>query len=151
MSGSPEAWDRLSARSPLTPEGDEPSLIALVATAWGDLASMLGVCTAALMALTANGHRAALPAFPWSLALAAAWWAAAAAALVTIRRGTPGMLLAGLAFDHSLRPRRLVPVLLAALLQACTLGLPALAGARRSPLGFASGTRLRSRGESEEE
>jgi hypothetical protein len=105
------------------------------------------VCTAALLALAASGHRAALPAFPWSLALAATWWGAAAAALVVVRRGTPGMVLAGLSFDRALPPRRVVPVLLAALVQACTLGVPTLVGARRSPLALASGQRILTRGE----
>jgi hypothetical protein len=136
------AWDRLAAPAPEQPVPDRPSTITLLSSAWGDLVALLAVSTACIVALHLFGHRVGLRAFPWALALAVAWWAAASAATIVVRRGSLGMLLAGLRFADQVPPRRVVATLVAALLQGCCFGLPALLGPRWSPLHLASGQRL---------
>jgi hypothetical protein len=119
-----------------------PPFITLVGGAWGDLVAVLAVCTAAFMALATLGYDAASDTIPWALALGALWWAAAAAILLVIRQGTPGMLMAGMVFDEPIPRRRVGWVVLAALVLAGMLGLPALLGARLSPLRLAAGVHV---------
>jgi hypothetical protein len=120
----------------------EPAVVTLVGSAWGDLVAMLGVCTLALLGLALLGYRAELVMLPWTLALAVAWWAVAAAIMVLVRQGTPGMLMAGIAFDGAISRGRIPAVLLAACVLCCTLGALALLGAKRSPLRLAGGVDL---------
>jgi hypothetical protein len=147
-------WDRLrdlpqdgSAPSAGGREPDSeqapPPLIILLAAAWGDLVAVLLVCTAGLLALVGFGHRVTLPCLPWAVALAVTWWVAASAVLVVVRRGTPGMLMAGVVFSEAVAPRRVGLVVVVSLVVGLTLGLPALLGARLSPLGAAAGSPLR--------
>jgi hypothetical protein len=149
----PRDWDRIreSTDDPVAEtveheleirEGPEPAVVSLVGSAWGDLVAVLGVCTLALLGLALLGYRAELAMLPWTLALAVAWWAAATAIMVLVRHGTPGMLMAGVAFDRAISRGRIPAVLLAALVLWCTLGVLALLGARRSPLRFAAGVDL---------
>lgn len=145
----PNDWDALVDRggedhterpSPPTVENKEPGLplITLMAISWADLVAMLAVCTGALMAILLLGERPALPAFAWSAGLALTWWLFAGSVLVVVRQGTPGMLMAGVSFEHPVAPRRVPGVLTAALLGVATLGLPGLLGDRRSLLRIAA-------------
>lgn len=122
--------------------GSEPPTINVLASSWADAVAVLAVCTAALVALNAVGYQIMLGAFPWAVALGFAWWVFAAAALVTIRQGTPGMLLAGIHFSTLVPPHRVALVLVAAVVSAALVGLPGLFGARRSPLALAAGSAL---------
>lgn len=123
---------------------DSPPTINLLASSWADAVASLGVCTAALFGLNAAGHHGSLTAFPWAAALGVAWWTIAAVALVVIRQGTPGMLLAGIVFSDRVAPRRVAMVIVAAAVSALLLGLPGLLGSRRSPLAFAAASELES-------
>jgi hypothetical protein len=145
----PPDWDRLqdSRHDAVTAtyeidvedELHTPPVVAMVGSAWGDLVTVLGVCTAALIALAMLGYRTEIATFPWALGLGVAWWGAAAAVLLVVRAGTPGMLMAGVAFASGVPRPRIPWVLITALVQLCTLGVPALLGATRSPLRLAAG------------
>jgi len=148
----PRDWDRLEETGPEATRGpDQPHedrtdqrlpLTTLVGGAWGDLVSVLAVCTATMITLTALGYRDSLTIVPWALALAVLWWGVAAAMLLVVRHGTPGMLLAGIAFEGPVPRTRIVWVLLTALVLACTFGLPACLGSNRSPLRLVAGVGL---------
>jgi len=116
--------------------------INLLASSWADAVVVLAVCTAALLGLSAAGHGGSLTALPWAVALGFLWWVVAATALVTIRQGTPGMLLAGVHFSDRIAPGRIGAVVAAAVVCSILLGLPGLLGARRSPLALAAGSTL---------
>lgn len=119
-----------------------PPIINVLASSWADAVAVLAVCTAALVGLNAVGNQITLGAFPWAMVLGFSWWVFAAAALVTIRQGTPGMLLAGIHFSALVPPRRVALVLVAAIVSAVMAGLPGLLGAHRSPLALAAGSAL---------
>jgi len=118
--------------------------IDLLASSWADAVVVLAVCTAALLGLNAAGHGGSLAALPWAAALGLLWWVVATAALVTIRQGTPGMLLAGVHFSDRVDPRRIGVVVVAAMMCSILVGLPGLLGARLSPLALAAGSTLES-------
>jgi hypothetical protein len=150
-SGIPGDWDRI--RDPaeeydpevIEPEPEESRqapVSALVGSALGDLVAVLGVCALALVVLALLGYRTQLVMLPWIAALAVAWWIAAAATTVLIRQATPGMLMAGVAFDGRISRGRIPSVLLTALGMGCSFGVPALLGAKHSPLRFAAGVDL---------
>ena len=135
----PEGWDRLErpVDQPSAPPRhslpdavpqDPASLIPVIAGSWGDLATILALTAATLVALRLAGHGAPFAAAPWAIAVAVLWWLAAAAALLTVRRATPGMAAAGISFAGAVTPARLPWVLLVALLLAATLGLPSAVG-----------------------
>lgn len=146
----PRDWDRIRGADGEVIEGQgehnaavaPPQALAVAAAAWADLVTVLTVCAMALVGVVGFGYGTALPALPWSAALAVTWWAAAAVPLVVVRRGTPGMLIAGVVFDEDVVPRRVVAAVAVALLVAGTLGLAAILGARRSPVAAAAGARL---------
>ena len=150
----PKNWDVLrdtdlddeitEVLSPASDSASLPPTINVLASSWADAVAVLGVCTAALVGLTALGHHGTLAALPWAAVLGVAWWTAAAAILVVIRQGTPGMLLAGIVFTDRVAPRRLPVVIGAAAFSALLAGLPGLFGARRSPLAFAAASALES-------
>jgi hypothetical protein len=149
MIAPPEDWDRLAdppagerPATALRSSHPRPGAVLLLAAALGDLVALVSLCALALLALRVLGHRAPLPAFPWAAALAVLWWSAAATALIVVRRGTPGMLMAGLGFVLPVATRRVAAVLAVALLAACSLGLPALLGVAGPLLRAASGTQL---------
>ena len=108
----------------------------------GGLAAILGLSAATLVALKLAGHGAPFTAAPWAVAVAVLWWLVAAAGLLTVRRGTPGMIAAGISFVGAVRPARLPWVLLVALLLAVTLGLPSAVGPSGWALRVAAGTPL---------
>jgi hypothetical protein len=152
--GIPADWDVIHD-DPAGPEPDadpRPSpdrttaapLLNVVAGSWADSVTALAVCTAALVALSATGLGGTFGALPWAAAVGAAWWVFAAAALVAVRQGTPGMLLAGVVLADRIAPRRLPGVVVAAAFQALLLGLPGLLGPRRSPIAVAASSRLES-------
>lgn len=150
--GAPEDWDRLREALPpdLAPppapphvQADtSPGRLLLLAGALGDLVSVVVVCATALVALRALGHLAGLPVLPWIFALSLAWWSLSATTLVVVRRGTPGMLLAGFSFASPVAHRRVAGVLLVALLLATTLGVAALLGLPGPLLRLAGGSGL---------
>lgn len=148
----PTNWDRLIEPPAGSPEertdvpsaggpGPPPTAL-LVAAAWADLVCLLLFCVTAILTVMLAGYGVSLVALPWVSVLAAAWWAGASAVLVVVRRGTPGMLIAGIVFKSPVVNRRLPVILVVAVLLACTLGLPALVGAQRSPLRWAGGSPL---------
>lgn len=147
----PPAWDRLEGDSPVaevtvlskqTTSEEEPPTVVLFAACWADLVTMMAVATAALLALVAIGHRAEPAILPWAGGVALCWWWLAASATVAVRRGTPGMLMAGLVAKRPVPPRRVASVLAAALASCASLGLLALLGPRRSLVGAAAGSPL---------
>ena len=129
--------DRLPEQGPAS-----PPILNVLASSWADGVAVLAVCTAALVVLNAIGYRVTLSALPWAAILGATWWLAAAATLITIRQGTPGMLLAGIQFRDRIAPGRVAPVVAAAAVSALLLGLPGLLGPTRSPLALAGATTL---------
>jgi len=150
-SDAPDDWDhlhepvddevQLGATDP-PPAGpdDSGSVIPVLASSWGDLAAILGLCAVSLITLKLSGHGAPFAAAPWAGALAVLWWLVAAGVLVTVRRGTPGMLMAGLAFEDAVSPSRVPWVLVAALALATTLGLPSAVGRPGWAFRLAAGT-----------
>jgi hypothetical protein len=146
----PQDWDRIRDLEPTAePEpqaaadfGHEdlpPQLLLMFGSAWGDLLSVLAVCTSAYLVLALLGYGSDFATMPWALALGILWWAAAAAAMLVIRQGTPGMLLAGVAFDDQVPRDRLPWVIVAALVMGGTLGILTILGTRLSPLRLAAG------------
>jgi hypothetical protein len=155
MIGSAEEWDRLADSQP--DEGSaaarlrrgppcRPGMLLLLAAALGDLVALVAVCALALLALRALRHFTPLIAFPWSACLALLWWCATATVLVVVRRGTPGMIMAGVGFERSVPQHRVAGVLAVALLLAFCLGLPALLGMASPLLRAAGGVNLGLRG-----
>jgi hypothetical protein len=133
----PDGWDQLSEAADDEPAEElsqreeapeELPAIPLIAGSWADLALVLGVCVAALMALKVAGHGVPFAAAGWALAVAVLWWVVAAGALITIRHGTPGMLLSGVRFAAPVPPQRIGGVVLVALVLCLTLGIPAAVG-----------------------
>jgi hypothetical protein len=145
---TPEGWDRLaepSAPLPVEParaSSSRPGMVLLLAGATGDLVATVAVCAGGLAGLRALGHAAPLPALPWAATLGLLWWCVAAAATVVVRRGTPGMLMAGFGYAHPLPPRRVAPVLAVALSNAVLLGAPVVLGLAAPLLRWAGGDEL---------
>jgi hypothetical protein len=144
----PDDWDQLAelsddegADAALLPddETDELPAIPLIAGSWADLALILGICAASLIALKVAGHGAPFAAAGWALAVAVLWWLVAAGSLVAVRNGTPGMLLAGVRFSDSVSPSRIGSVVLVALALCATLGIPSAVGRPGWALRMAAG------------
>ena len=152
----PDDWDQLSepADDDVIPAGafqpvddpDDAPVISLIAGSWGDLALILGLSAAALIALKIAGHGAFFAAAGWALALAALWWVVAAGVLVMVRHGTPGMLLAGVRFSEAVPPGRVGGVVLVALVLCATLGIPAAIGRPGWALRMAAGSEITTTG-----
>jgi hypothetical protein len=148
----PRNWDRLSERGgeivtprPASSEpstGGEPMTVSLFAAVWADTVTITAVCTLALLALVSLGYQAAIPAVPWAAGLGLMWWCAAAITTLVVRRGTPGMLMAGVVFGDRIRPGRIVAVLVVSLILCATCGILAMVGAQRSLLRLAAGQPL---------
>ena len=153
---APDDWDHLDEPGdgqttspelePHTGGGDAGSTIPVIAASWGDLGAILTLAAVTLVALRLAGHGAPFAAAPWALGLAVLWWAVSTAALVAVRRGTPGMLMAGLGFEEAVPPQRIPWVLVSALLLAATLGLPSAVGRPGWVLKAAAGTRVATAG-----
>lgn len=149
--GPPEDWDRLrdalppdlAPRAPTPTPGDaEPGCLLLLAGALGDLVSVVTVSASGLLVLRLLGHATQPSVLPWVGTLSLAWWTLTGAALMVVRRGTPGMLMAGFGFALPVPHRRVAGVLLLALTLAATLGLPAALGLSRPLFRWAGGSRL---------
>jgi hypothetical protein len=147
----PGDWDALADRrsevgsarpSPSVRDHHPPPVLTVMASAWADLVGMLAVCTGALIAILVLGERPALPAFAWAAALGFVWWAFANAVLLVVRHATFGMLLAGMSFSGTIRPRRIVWVLAAATVGVATFGLSGIIGGRGSTLRLAAATNV---------
>ena len=105
-------------------EPDEFPLFPLLTAAYADLVAILVPATAALIGLRLSGLPVPLGVAPWTLGLGLGWWLLVAAILLRVRRGTPGLLAAGLAYREQLTGGRLWGALALALLTAATLGIP---------------------------
>jgi len=148
----PHNWDELqetedpltlsSGKIPAADPENEPLVLSLFAATWADIVAIVAVSTAALLVLGLIGHQTTVKAFPWAVGLALMWWILSATATVIVRRGTPGMLAAGVILSEPIEPRRVPLVLVSALLLCASLGLLAFLGARRSPLSYVSGVSL---------
>ena len=148
----PRDWDTLADREQQGPaeivervvesDNPQPPIITLMAAFWADLVGVLAVCTAALLAVMILGNRPAIPAFGWAAVLALVWWIFSASALVLVRQGTPGMLMAGMCFKDPVDPARIPWVLAAALFGVLTMGLPGLLGNNNSILRAAASADL---------
>ncbi len=147
-----ENWDRLRDASteieedPSSREVDEPtgtpSVVVLLGGAWGDLVTVLGVCTASLLTLAVLGYGAGWAAVPWAIAVGVVWWTVSAAVMLVVRNGTPGMMMAGIAFESQVARTRAPWTVIAALVTWCMLGLPSVLGAERSLLRLVAGVGL---------
>lgn len=149
--GVPADWDRLAERGgenpPLGERGAAPSpasppTLTVIAASWGDALAMMIVCTAELALVHALGHGYGLATVPWAGLAAFAWWLLASAALLAIRQGSVGMLMAGIVCAETIPPRRIPWVLLAAVVSALLVGVPGILGARRHPLSVAAASPL---------
>lgn len=166
----PADWDRLDSDGPSDdagsvitsePAADEPvasppprsdltddgvDTLTLLAAGWAEVATLLAVCTACVASLLLVGGTPTLGLLPWAAGAAGAWWLLAATVLVTVRSGSPGMLLAGVVFVRPVRGRRVGGVVAAAALGGLSLGLLVAAGGpRKSLLATAAGSPLVSR------
>jgi hypothetical protein len=121
---------------------NEPLVLTLFAATWADIVAIVAVSTTALLVLGLIGHQTTIKAFPWAIGLAFMWWILAATATIIVRRGTPGMLAAGVILSAPIQPKRVPLVLLSALLLCLSFGLLAFLGAGRSPLSYVSGVSL---------
>lgn len=154
--GPLDGWDRIdhseadgpgpepAGRADSKADRQDDSTIPLIAGSWGDLALVLGVAAAALVALKISGYGAPFAAVGWALALAVVWWVVATAVLVTVRRATPGMLMAGVRFERDVAPTRVWWVVAVALLLCATLGIPTAVGPRGWALRGAAGSDITS-------
>ena len=145
----PPNWDRLieadagetADAEDEQPDEDQsrPPIVSLLAASWAELVVFLAPCVAALACVRGLGFVTGTAALPWAAALSVAWWGLAGVVLLVVRRGTPGMLLAGLAFDGEVDRRRMPLVLLAVLLLAASAGVLTLVGGRAWLPGLAAG------------
>lgn len=149
-------WDRLSE---VDVDGIEPDMVspslegpapadnvhwsARLAAAWADLVVVAGLTTAMIGAVILVGYPLGIRALPWAVIVALAGWGAGCGIMLRVRRGTPGMLLAGFAFADEVAGGRLVWTIAAAGFSALLLGLPVLPGGRAaSLLSVASGSAI---------
>ncbi len=120
--------------------------ITLLASGWAEAATVLAVCTGCLGSLLLVGGSPGLHLLPWAATAAVAWWLFAASVLVTVRGGTPGMLLAGVVFSRPIRPARVGWVVAASGLGGLSLGvLNAVGGPRRNLAAIAAGSPITNR------
>ena len=148
----PHNWDQLqetedplnisSGKIGVSDFENEPLVLSLFAATWADIVSIVAVSTTSILVLGLIGHQTTIRAFPWAIGLALIWWILSASATVIVRRGTPGMLAAGIIFCKPIEPKRVPLVLLSAFILCVSLGFFAFLGARRSPLSYFSGVSL---------
>ena len=157
----PRSWDQLSEIDvddiepdtvSSSPENPAPAghvpWSARLAVAWADLVVVAGLTTAMIGAVILAGYPLSIRALPWAVVVALFGWGAACGIILRVRRGTPGMVLAGLVFADEVAGGRLVLTIAAAGFSALLLGLPVLPGGRAaSLLSVASGSALGGRPE----
>lgn len=143
---SPDEWDLLSAvdrdsaeAADIAPDEDPPAPRGVnratrVAAAWADGVVVAAVTTLLVAAVVAARYPVAAVGLPWAAGTGAVLWLAMGTILVRIRRGTPGMLIAGFVFTDQVAGVRLLLVLCAAAVDAALLGLPSLCSGRRTSL-----------------
>ncbi len=150
----PSNWDQLSdidvagiEQGPVSPPFEEPihgpvvSRASRLTASWADLVVIAGATTSMIGAVILAGYPVSLWALPWSVMTALLGWGAVCGILLRVRRGTPGMLLAGFVFSKEITGGHLVGTVAAAGLSAFLLGLPALPGGPTSSLfSIASGS-----------
>ncbi len=155
--GPQQPWDRLSvaelsgleidddsslsANTPSTEAGT--SALARMAAGWADLVVVGIVTTGILAGVLSAGYSVRVAALPWAAGIAVLWWVLCSVLCVRIRRGTPGMLIAGVVFSDEIAGLRIAWTVLAAAVVALFLGLPALPGGKdRTLFSVASGSPL---------
>ena len=100
-----------------------PTALTLVAASWADLVAVGVLATACLGGVAAAGNPLTVAALPWAIGVGFAWWVMAATLCLRVRRGTPGMLVAGVVFGDAVVGSRIVRTLLAATAAAVGTGL----------------------------
>ncbi len=147
-------WDQLSEvdvdgieQDPSAPypekseSGDTVPWSARLTAAWADLVVISGATTSMVGAVILAGYPLGIRALPWAVGVALVGWGATCGILLRVRRGTPGMLLAGFVFSDEVTGGRLVGTVAAAGFSAFLLGLPVLPGGpETSLLSVASGS-----------
>ncbi len=149
-------WDRLSdidvdgiEQDPAAPSlepsesHDSVSRSVRLAAAWADLVVISGATTSMVGAVILAGYPLGIRALPWAVGVALIGWGATCGILLRVRRGSPGMLLAGFVFSDEVAGSRLVWTVAAAGFSAFLLGLPVLPGGpKTSLLSVASGSSI---------
>lgn len=143
----PEALDRNNVADEASGSdqqaADTVKLSSVLASSWGDLVIVASLTTGLLAGVVLFGYPLGFEAFPWAVAVSFAWWVTASAILVRVRRATPGMLVAGVAFADQVEGGRVIGVVAVAGIGFFLLGLPLiLGGSSRSLLPTAAGSRL---------
>lgn len=154
--GSGEAWDQLFVAETEDDRGgcipdpsdsspsDSPALLVVLASSWADLVVVGALTTAIIGGVAAFRYPISLPALPWAAATALLWWMMTSVVLIRVRRGTPGMLVAGISFENQVAGMRVVAALAAAMLSLVLLGIPLLlGGSSRSILAVSAGSPLK--------
>lgn len=119
---------------------DGPSGWARMAAGWADLVVVGIMTTGALAAVLTAGYPVGIAAMPWAGGVAVLWWILCSGVCLRIRRGTPGMLIAGVTFSDEVSGFRIVCTVIAAAFVAAFLGVPALPGGKdRTLVSLASG------------
>ena len=132
----PRDWDLLGSSRPSDEaagndvggrdDRHSPATVSLLFSGIADLVVILAGCAGALAVARGQGLPVTVWALPWGAAAGAVIWCAMAAATVSVRRGTPGMVMMGLAVRDPVTAGRLPQLLVVGLLAAVTLGLPTL-------------------------
>jgi len=147
-------WDQLSdadvegiEQGPSAPLIETPDLGGIVpwstrlTAALADLVVIAGATTSMVGAVILAGYPLGIRGLPWVVMVALIGWGASCGILLRIRRGTPGMLLAGFVFSSEVTGGRLVCTVATAGFSAFLLGLPLLPGGpKASLLSVASGS-----------
>ncbi len=117
------------------------SALARMAAGWADLVIVGLVTTAILSGVLVAGYSLRVTALPWAMGVALLWWTLCSVVCVRIRRGSPGMLIAGIVFSNEVAGYRIAWTVIAAAIVALFLGVPALwGGPTRSLYSVASGS-----------
>jgi len=147
----PANWDRLPeleedgpepSPEPVEPPEKRPGSLSMTAVAWADLVTTLAVCTITLLVLIAAGHSPGIRAIPWAVGIGVVWWVVASSSLLVVRRGSVGMLLAGVVYSEPVSERRLPLILAASIVHAMMFGLAGLIGTGQAPLAAAGGSAI---------
>ena len=147
-------WDRLSEIDieSIEPETASASVInpgpvdtvprsARMAASWADLVVVAALTTSMVGAVILSGYPLSFRALPWAVIVALVGWGAGCGIVLRVRRGTPGMMIAGFVFTEEVAGVRLGWTIATAAFSALLLGLPVLLGSSAtSLLSLASGS-----------